>query len=142
VRRALLAAGLALACATGPAPGESPSSLERTRWTLASLGASGAPIVKTPNEAFLVFGAEPDRVQGAGGCNHLAGSYVRSGDELRFGPLASTRMACVTGGEVEAGLHAALERTARFRIHADALELFDASGALLATFTARRASRP
>ena len=43
---------------------------------------------------FLVFD-EGGRVSGSGGCNRLAGTYTASGEQLAFGPLATTRMACL-----------------------------------------------
>jgi len=33
-------------------------------------------------------------VGGSSGCNRFTGAYNQNGDELTFGPLASTRMAC------------------------------------------------
>lgn len=124
-----------LACAgTTPAPG--PVTLAHTHWRLVSLGAGGAPIAKTQTEAFLVFGEPPGRVSGSGGCNRMAGSYEEKGEQLTFGPIAATRMACADGMQVEDALGAALASIASFRIEGDRLELRDATGALLATFEA------
>ena len=136
--RALSLACLALACAVaGPRPGGTALPLEGTHWTLVSLGAQAAPIAKTQAEAFLVFGERPGWVAGSGGCNQLAGSYTDTRDEIHFGPIAGTLMACAEGEEVESALHAALERAARFRIEGDRLELQDAAGAPLAAFQGR-----
>ncbi len=136
-RAALLAVlAVALACATETPPSTAALPLERTHWRLVNLGANGAPVAETQTEAFLSFGEPRGRVSGSGGCNRLAGAYRLSGDQLSFGPLAGTRMACVNGMEVESALHAALERTAAFRIDGDRLELVDSAGAVLATFRA------
>jgi len=110
--------------------------LERTRWALISLGPDEIPIPKSQTEAFIVLGGEPGRVIGSGGCNRLAGSYEQKGDALKFGPLASTRMACERGMETEDGFHQALTKTASFVISGDELELRNAEGALLATLQA------
>ncbi|MEX2208283.1 MAG: META domain-containing protein [Myxococcota bacterium] len=131
---------LALACAAADTRSAATSlGLERTRWTLTALGAAAAPIAKTQTEAFLLFGEPPGRVSGSGGCNRLAGSYERKGDELHFGPIAGTRMFCAEGMPVEDALGSALGQTTSLRIEGHRLELRDASGALLATFQGRAA---
>ena len=45
-------------------------------------------------KATLAF-PEAGRVAGNGSCNRFTGSVVISGDTLKMGPPASTRMACV-----------------------------------------------
>ena len=42
---------------------------------------------------FVQFGAD-NKVSGHLGCNRFAGSYAYNNGELKFGPLASTKMAC------------------------------------------------
>lgn len=124
---------LALACATGGG-NAAPAPLEKTRWALTSFGPQEIPIPPTQTEPFLVFGGEPGRVVGSGGCNRLAGPYEQSGDKLTFGPLASTKMACATGMDTEDAFHQALSKTATYAINGDdELELRDSAGALLAT---------
>jgi heat shock protein HslJ len=126
-------ASLSLACATGGG-NTAPAPFEKTRWALTSLGPQEIPIPPTQTEPFLVFGGEPGRVVGSGGCNRLAGSYEKDGDKLTFGPLASTKMACATGMETEDAFHQALAKTTTFTINADdELELRDSGNALLAT---------
>lgn len=138
--RGLLVVALALACAAADTrPAATTLPFERTRWTLSALGPAATPIAKTQSEAFLLFGDPPGRVSGSGGCNRLAGSYELAGDELRFGPIAGTRMFCAEGMSVEDALGSALGQTASLRIEADRLELRNASGALLATFQGRAA---
>ncbi|MDL4861377.1 META domain-containing protein, partial [Halomonas elongata] len=85
-------------------------------------------------EAHLVLHSEANRVAGATGCNQLSGSYRLEGDRLSFGPLATTRMACMNGADVESRFLAALEDTTSYRVLADRLELYDDEGKLLALF--------
>lgn len=63
-------------------------------WQLVELDGEPVPPAGAVRAPHLVFDAEETRVSGSGGCNRLAGSFELSGDELRFGPLAVTRMAC------------------------------------------------
>ena len=77
--------------AANPAP---PFSLVGTEWTLADL-ASTAVIANS--KASIAF-PEAGRVVGNGSCNRFTGSVTITGDTLKFGPIASTRMACMDGG--------------------------------------------
>jgi len=43
---------------------------------------------------FLEIPAEPKRVAGTGGCNRISGEITLKEDQLTFGNLISTRMAC------------------------------------------------
>jgi len=71
-----------------------PFSLVGTDWMLADL--AGTPVIAN-SKASLAF-PEAGRVAGNGSCNRFTGSVTISGDTLKFGPLASTRMACMDGG--------------------------------------------
>lgn len=64
------------------------------------------------------------------------GSYEISDDQLKFGQMASTRMACAEGMETEQAFLQALGEVSAWKIATDKLELFDAGGKLLATFGA------
>jgi len=66
-------------------------SLPGTEWMLTDL--AGTPALPG-GKATLAF-PEAGRVAGNGSCNRFTGSVVISGDTLKMGPLASTRMACV-----------------------------------------------
>ena len=96
------------------------------------------PVATTQTEPFLVFGAEPGRVTGSGGCNRLTGPYEQKSDAIKFGALAATRMACEHGMDTEDALGNALGAASSWKIVGDQLELYDAGGGLLATFEANR----
>jgi len=136
MRQSLFVACIALVCTTSCARSSS-LPLEGTHWTATSLGAAAEPIAATHKEVFLVLGPEPGRAFGSGGCNSFSASYERSGDKLTFGRIAGTRMACADGMEVESDFANALASAAGFRIAGEKLELVDAAGALLATFSAK-----
>ena len=112
-----------------------PAPLEGTRWWLVRVGETPVVADEPGRRANLVFDAGRGRVSGAGGCNQLSGGYEQSGDELRFGAIASTRMAC-PAMDVESAFFEALGRTARFEIRGRALELLDSASVRLARFEA------
>jgi len=66
-------------------------SLPGSEWRLVDL--AGTPAIPD-SKATLAF-PEAGRVAGNGSCNRFTGSLAISGDTLKIGALASTRMACM-----------------------------------------------
>ena len=68
-------------------------TLAYTGWTLVEL--DGAPVEVGPDEIqpTIALDLEESRVSGSGGVNRLTGTFALSESELRFGALATTRMA-------------------------------------------------
>ena len=67
-----------------------PFSLSNSEWLLEDLSGNG---VLDNVQATLTF-PETDKVAGNGSCNRFFGPSEIHGDAIKFGPLASTRMAC------------------------------------------------
>jgi heat shock protein HslJ len=72
-------------------PNSVPATLTGTEWVLQDL--AGTPALANV-KATLAF-PEAGRVAGNASCNRFTGSAEVSGDTIKFGALASTRMACV-----------------------------------------------
>ena len=129
-------------CSTGLFPSETcgarapARTLENTRWKLTRLGDTSVLVGERQREPHLIFEPEHHRVVGSGGCNRFSGSYALTNDRIRFGQLASTRMACADGMETEKDFLASLERARRWNILGEDLNLYDEQGALLARFEA------
>ena len=70
-----------------------PVTLSYTIWRLAELGGAQVVAIDEERGPHLVLDLEESRVAGSGGVNRIMGTFVLAEDELRFGPLASTRMA-------------------------------------------------
>jgi len=72
-----------------------------------------------------------------GGCNSYFGSYELDGENLTFGPMAGTLMACEGDAQdVEDSFIPALANVATYAIDGENLQLFDASGAAILDFEA------
>lgn len=130
-RLAGLAAALALAACTGPqraGPGGEAEPLAGTAWRLEELNRQPAVVGTGDGVPTLLFAAGEPRASGNGGCNQFNGSYTRSGAALRFGPLASTRRACVdeAANRQETAYLRALESTTRYAVYDDLLVLYAA----------------
>lgn len=118
-----------------PSP-QASSPLRNTYWKLVKLGQHAAKTSPQGREAHIVLSATEQRVSGSDGCNRLFGGFTVDGRQLRFGRLASTRMACPDGTGQENAFMDALQRTARFQIRGQHLELLDARGRTLARLKA------
>ena len=106
-----------VATAQAPVPGLSGSS-----WRLEEL--AGTPAVSGV-EATLEF-IEGDRVSGNASCNRFTGSVKVSGSSITIGPLAATRMACMSdaANDQEAAYLRALNEAERFVLEGTTLQIF------------------
>ena len=94
-------------------------------------------VAEKQREPHLVFRTENSRVTGFSGCNNMSGGYKSDGNSMTLTGLVSTQMACVQGMDTEAAFLKALESVSTWKISGQHLELYDASGAMLARFEAR-----
>jgi heat shock protein HslJ/uncharacterized lipoprotein YbaY len=135
---ALPAPTAALPTAADAAPvADAAADLTDTYWKLAEVAGAPARTLPGEREAYLLL--MDGLATGSSGCNKLMGPYTPGGaGVLRFGALASTRMACPPElAAQEAALNDAFARTSAYRIEGETLSLLD-GGQLLARFIARR----
>ncbi|PWB78297.1 MAG: hypothetical protein C3F15_02100 [Holophagae bacterium] len=107
-------------------------------WRLTRLGDPPVIVAESERRPHLTLAAD-GRLAGFDGCNRMAGSYQASGRSIAFGQLASTKMACIDGMELELAFAGALDRARRFNVVGTHLDLFGADGELLARFEAEAA---
>lgn len=123
-----------------PNSAPAPVSLNGTEWTLQDLaGTPALPNVK----ATLAF-PESGRVAGNGSCNRFTGSAEISGDTIKFGMLASTRMACMDNGvsSQETQYLKALQAAKRFELEDSTLLIYADGYDQPLRFTRAAASTP
>jgi heat shock protein HslJ len=108
-------------------------ALTGTAWIAEDLGGRG--VLDHPHTTMSF--PQAGQVGGSGGCNHYGGPVEVSGDSIRFGPIASTRMACATAiSDQEGRFFAALRSATRFVVTVeDKLVLYDATGEAVVTFS-------
>jgi len=108
--------------------------LHGTTWMLVSYGSTATPVVKN-TDAALTF-AKDGKVSGNVGCNSISGEYSLVGDQITFGPLASTLMAC--SDELmrqEGAVFNVLTGSVKFKAEAGILTIFSSANAPVLTFT-------
>jgi heat shock protein HslJ len=99
-------------------------TLAYTEWTLVELGGEPVEIREGEAAPTLVLDLEEARVSGSGGVNRLAGTLALAEDELRFGPLMTTRMAGPEDAmRREQAFFAALERVTSYELDGRTLTL-------------------
>jgi heat shock protein HslJ len=113
-----------------PAPAAPAAALEGTEWRLVDIGGQPSPAGadSTRHPGFTLL-AEGRKVQGSAGCNRMTGTYQLDGQKLKFGPLATTRMAC-PDMQTETAFLKALEATTRYEVSGSSLTLFGADTAV------------
>ncbi|MFT4068742.1 META domain-containing protein [Paraburkholderia sp.] len=94
--------------------------LDNTNWVLSSWKNADGTTRPVPSKdqgpLTLTLSTEGGRRHASGfsGCNRFMGSYMLKDGKLSFGPLAGTRMACVSpGGDLEKAFLDALTRIDR-----------------------------
>ena len=119
MKRLLAATGLMLlvlpACMITDRQGT--TDLPGTSWTLVDLDGAEPVEGTVPT---LEFG-DDGTASGSGGCNSFSGEVTIDGNDLSFGPLASTQMACVDpdASEQETAFLLALDEVESYTIDSD-----------------------
>jgi len=124
--------GLILAACGGLADS---AKLAGSAWNLTAI--KGQPILPktTPTLSF-----DSEQVSGHGSCNRFGGDYRAQGDQLTFGPLMSTLMACAENGisEQESAYFSALAAAKKYQVSAGRLLIFDEQGRELLSFAQQK----
>jgi heat shock protein HslJ len=105
-----------------PAAATQSVSLVGTEWVLRDL--AGSPALDKPR-ATLGF-PEGGHAAGNGSCNQFNGSVTISGTSIKFGPLATTRMACEANsiGDQEDRYLKALGGATRYELREEKLLIY------------------
>jgi len=116
--------------------------LENSAWQLVSMTEGETESQALPGQAVtLQFDAE-GRAAGSAGCNRYFGEYSVEDGGLRFGPLASTRMACADEARTrqEQTYLSLMQQVSGYEIRSGELVLTTAGGAGSLVFTRSEAA--
>ncbi|WP_369572921.1 META domain-containing protein [Acidithiobacillus sp. IBUN Pt1247-S3] len=106
------------------------------RWQLQSLAGAKSVLGAGGKAPYIVFLPDSQRVSGWDGCNRIAGSYTVAKDhKLHFGPMISTRMACMDV-TVDQAFSKTLTMTTAFRFDQGKLLLLNSKGTVMTSFIA------
>jgi len=113
----------------------SDSQLEGRKWILTVLNGKKIEKQESGREAFIQFDAAKSSCSGNGSCNNFFGGYeLLAGNGIKFGNLASTKMAC-PGLDTEQVFFGILSQTVSYRVDEIGLILLNADQKEIAAFT-------
>lgn len=108
----------------------SAASIEGQTWRLASM--PGHDLAKLGAGQYVTARFEAGRVSGFSGCNRFMGSYTVDRNQLTFGQLAGTMMACPGAAmAIESAFNGSLAGTLQYVIAGERLVMLPVSGAPL-----------
>lgn len=80
----------------------------------------------------ISFDEKNNNISGYSGCNRFTGSFEKNGNQIKIGPLASTRMACEPAkNDIETKILQALNQVTSLEIKGDTIVLKENNNAIL-----------
>ncbi len=117
-------------------PAEKSASLTGTKWVLESMNGREVKLKEPTSEVFMTL--EDGKVNGKAGCNSFFGSYeLGEGNQLDFGPMGATKMAC-PDMDIEVFFFTMLDSTRIYTIEGNKLSLKDVNEGVLGVFKAEK----
>lgn len=118
---------------------EQPMGLAGTLWLVSEIAGETILTPADARQPFIEFDAAAKSTHGFAGCNTFRGGYESDGASLKFGALASTKMACGPDRDkVEVGMHQALGQVTGYSIANGELTLKGVDGAILVKLNAQK----
>jgi heat shock protein HslJ len=113
------------------------ASLEGTPWQLDSYLNSQGELVSVLPDTEVTAEFQAGQVTGSAGCNSYFGSYESDGNRLTLGAIGMTEMYCAPEAlmDQEAAYLAALESAASYQVVGGKLQIADADGETVLTFS-------
>jgi heat shock protein HslJ len=125
----LVAFALVLAACGGDdgSGAQNPSSLEGRDWVLTQMLTAGGQTEIVDVGVSASF--DGSTISGVSGCNRYNASYEASGDEISFGPISGTKMACAEAeSSTEARFLQLLDGVATYEVSGRSMSMNDADG--------------
>jgi heat shock protein HslJ len=113
----------------------SSENLEGTLWRMTSYKNTEGEIIGTLSDVKTTAEFKNGQVNGNAACNTYNGSYNLDGDQITFGMMMTTMMACQTPVmDQESSYLAALALVSSFEVSQESLRMFDTDGNLVLEF--------
>lgn len=117
---------------------EDVSSLDGSNWDLETYQDEAGEMVGVLPGSITTALFQANYVSGIAGCNRFNADYEVDGNDLSFGPVATTRKLCSDPPGImqqESSFLSALSAVASFDLEGNSLEMSDSQGDVLLTFT-------
>jgi heat shock protein HslJ len=111
------------------------TSLEGTKWIATGLNNGQEAVVSTDSTSKITLEFKDGSISGTGSCNLYGATYEVDGENITFGNITATEMACEEAlMQQEREFFNALGNTATFTITPGSLEFRSADGAMQVSF--------
>ena len=115
---------------------ESNQPLNNTYWKLLKVDGFNQDIAGLQKEAFIRFDSAGSKFSGTAGCNRMMGTFIATGNTIKIGPSAATRMMCPSPlMELETAFEKAIGKADTYNIAGKKLQL-KSGESVLAEFVA------
>jgi heat shock protein HslJ len=114
---------------------QSGTTLQNTVWKLQAMNGKSVQAQQTKQVSSLVLNYEKTTARIATACNSGFAQFTLKGNTLKFGAVMKTKKMCPAANmQQEAEFISALEKTARYQIQGEMLQLYDANNRVVASF--------
>ena len=128
----ILLAVMLAACASA----STSADLRGSTWKLVSYAFEGKLIPAAADANAVLTFDRGGKLSGSVGCNSISGDYTLSGDQITFGALSSTMMACADAVmQQEGAVFSVMTGALKYKLDAGVLTLYSASGDPAITFS-------
>lgn len=111
-------------------------------WQLERLHGEPVEVASRAGRAVTLALSPDGAASGYGGCNRYSTTYERRDEELEFGRVTATKMACPDTMDLERAYFSVLDDTRAYRLEEGGLVLLDGAGTALARLQAAEPSKP
>jgi len=116
---------------TGKTMPKPDSTLSNTYWKVVELSGSPVSLGAGKKELHLILNDAQKQAKGFAGCNNFSGRFKQKEQQITFGPMAATMMACMEGMDQEQQFLQTLGKVKHFSISGETLLLYDAESHVL-----------
>ena len=114
-----------------------PITLENTRWQATGINNGRGGVVSNSITHLVTAQFSDNEIKGSAGCNQFSANYVINKQQLKIGPVRTTRKYCAEEGvmDLEQQFIQALKQSTQYEIKADKLRFRNANGSLQVGFS-------
>jgi len=114
-----------------------PATLKNTSWQAMGINNGRGGVVSNSITHLVTAQFSDDKIKGNAGCNQFSANYVVNEQQLKIGPIRTTRKYCAEEGimDQEQQFLQALKNSTQYEIKTDKLRLRNTSGSLQVDFS-------
>ena len=114
-----------------------PITLKNTRWQATGINNGRGGVVSNSLTHLVTAQFSDNEIRGKAGCNQFSASYAVNKQQIKLGPVITTRKYCSEEGimDLEQQFLQALKQSTQYKIKSDKLNFRNANGSLQVGFS-------